>query len=66
MLELEHIDGDWSNTRLENLTLLCPNCHSLTATFKALNRGRGRLGRHDSARKLKRTVAAQSARILGY
>jgi hypothetical protein len=41
-LEVEHIDGNWRNTRLENLTLLCPNCHSLTATFRALNRGRGR------------------------
>jgi hypothetical protein len=22
--------------------LLCPNCHSLTATYRGLNRGRGR------------------------
>ena len=41
-LELEHIDGDWRNNRPANLTVLCPNCHSLTPTFKALNRGRGR------------------------
>jgi len=41
-LELEHIDGDWRNNRPENVTLLCPNCHSLTPTFKALNRGNGR------------------------
>jgi hypothetical protein len=41
-LELEHIDGDWRNNRPDNLTLLCPNCHSLTPTFKALNKGRGR------------------------
>jgi Zn finger protein HypA/HybF involved in hydrogenase expression len=26
----------------ENLILLCPNCHSLTATYGALNKGRGR------------------------
>lgn len=41
-LELEHIDGDRRNNRPQNLTLLCPNCHALTPTFKALNRGRGR------------------------
>jgi hypothetical protein len=41
-VEVEHIDGDWRNNSAENLTLLCPNCHSLTQTFRALNRGRGR------------------------
>ena len=41
-VEVEHIDGDYRNNRLENLTLLCPNCHSLTDTFRGLNRGRGR------------------------
>ena len=41
-VEVEHIDGAWHNNRLDNLTLLCPNCHSLTATFRALNKGRGR------------------------
>ena len=44
-LEVEHIDGDWRNTRLDNLILLCPNCHALTPTFRALNRGRGRATR---------------------
>jgi hypothetical protein len=33
-LELEHIDGDRSNNQLENLTLLCPNCHALTKTWR--------------------------------
>lgn len=45
MVEVEHIDGDWRNNRPDNLTLLCPNCHSLTATYRALNRGRGRPNR---------------------
>lgn len=44
-LELEHIDGDHTNNRPENLTLLCPNCHSLTATYKGANRGNGRAAR---------------------
>ena len=41
-LEVEHIDGNYKNNRPENLTLLCPNCHSLTKTFRGLNKGNGR------------------------
>lgn len=41
-LEVEHIDGNWKNSSEGNLTLLCPNCHSLTPTYRALNKGRGR------------------------
>ena len=33
-LELEHIDGDRLNNCLENLKLLCPNCHALTPTWR--------------------------------
>jgi Zn finger protein HypA/HybF involved in hydrogenase expression len=41
-LETEHIDGDYTNNKEENLDLLCPNCHSLTPTYKGANRGNGR------------------------
>lgn len=41
-LEVEHLDGNYRNNEEGNLTLLCPNCHSLTATFRALNKGKGR------------------------
>ena len=41
-IELEHIDGNSENNDLSNLKLLCPCCHSLTPTYKALNRGNGR------------------------
>lgn len=33
-LEIDHIDGNHENNNLENLRLLCPNCHSLTPTFR--------------------------------
>lgn len=32
-LEVHHLDGDRTNNSLENLQLLCPNCHSYTPTF---------------------------------
>ena len=38
-LEVNHIDGDASNNSESNLELICPNCHSLTPNFRALNRG---------------------------
>ena len=41
-LEVEHIDGNHANNRPENLTLICPNCHSLTKTYRGANRGNGR------------------------
>jgi len=41
-LEVEHIDGNYKNNKPENLTILCPNCHSLTSTYKGANKGHGR------------------------
>ena len=38
-LEIEHIDGDCMNNHPDNLIVLCPNCHSLTPTYRALNKG---------------------------
>jgi hypothetical protein len=36
-LELHHRDGDNKNNCLENLELLCPNCHALTPNFCGKN-----------------------------
>lgn len=41
-LEIDHIDGNSENNSEENLRLICPNCHSLTATYRGANRGNGR------------------------
>lgn len=39
-LELDHIDGNRYNHRLENLRILCPNCHSLTETYRGKNKSK--------------------------
>ena len=37
-LQLDHINGINNDNRLENLRILCPNCHSQTETFSGKNR----------------------------
>jgi 5-methylcytosine-specific restriction endonuclease McrA len=37
-LELEHVDGNNKNNNLDNLKLLCPNCHALTPTYRGKNK----------------------------
>ncbi|MET7877706.1 HNH endonuclease signature motif containing protein [Micromonospora profundi] len=39
-LHVDHINGDFLDNRPPNLRLLCPNCHSQTATYA----GRGKRG----------------------
>lgn len=37
-LELEHVNGDRVDNRIENLVLLCPNCHAMTPTYRGRNK----------------------------
>lgn len=37
-LEAHHIDGDRCNNNLDNLQLLCPNCHTLTPNYGSKNK----------------------------
>jgi len=36
-LELHHINGDARDNRIENLAVLCPNCHSLKPSHRGRN-----------------------------
>ena len=40
-LELDHINGDHHDNRINNLRILCPNCHSLQETHRGKNKKRG-------------------------
>ncbi|MFD8804741.1 HNH endonuclease signature motif containing protein [Streptomyces sp. NPDC059597] len=39
-LEVDHVDGDWRDNRIENLRFLCPNCHSTTDSYRGRGKGR--------------------------
>jgi Zn finger protein HypA/HybF involved in hydrogenase expression len=38
VMHLDHIDGKSTDHRLENLRMLCPNCHSQTSTYSGRNK----------------------------
>lgn len=39
--ELDHVDGNPHNHHISNLRIICPNCHSLTHTYRKRKRVKG-------------------------
>lgn len=61
-LELDHIDGDHLNNEIENLRLLCPNCHAQTPTYRGRN---ARYPRIPSLLEIEAGIA-RCGSVLGY
>lgn len=40
VLQLDHIDGNPTNNLIDNLRVLCPNCHTQTDTYASKNKGK--------------------------
>ena len=47
VLECDHVDGDHTNNKIDNLRLICPNCHSQSSNYKGKNKGNGRAYRKE-------------------
>jgi len=64
-LELDHINGDPTDNRVENLRFLCPNCHSQTDTFRGrnVNTGFKKVSDEDLLSALKTTDSLRQALI---
>lgn len=64
-LEIEHKDGNHFNDLRENLEALCPNCHSLTETWRGRNKdSRGKVSDEFLLEALQKTETIRQALIV--
>lgn len=57
-LQLDHINGINNDNRLENLRIVCPNCHTQTATYCGRNKKKPQIKRHRWDSKIKEAIIA--------
>ena len=64
-LQLHHINGINNDNRLENLQLLCPNCHSQTENFSTKGKGTSIIRKAESLSKEDKELIMNTVRELG-
>lgn len=57
-LELDHIDGNSDNNTIENLRILCPNCHAKTPTYRGKNK------RNKNSQTYKNKVQREKTKVI--
>jgi hypothetical protein len=60
-LELEHKNGNHYDDSRENVELLCPNCHSLTDTWRGRNKSKGKSGKRVSDEEMIEAIKTTSS-----
>jgi len=60
-LELEHKNGNHYDSSRENVELLCPNCHSLTDTWRGRNKNKGKSGKRVSDEEMIEAIRTTSS-----
>jgi hypothetical protein len=45
-IELHHLNGDSTDNSIENLQIICPNCHAQTENYKSKNRTTSKHGKN--------------------
>jgi len=50
-ITIDHINGNHTDHRIDNVRLICPNCDAQTDTYKGKNRGNGRHSRMERYNK---------------
>ena len=63
VLEFDHLNGDNTDDRRKNLEGLCPNCHSITPTWKGKNRANNKITDEELTIALEESVNIRQALI---